>query len=80
MADEEANEAVSVHSSSSGSPTIPSTEQPEEDDAHSATSADEEPWSALSVTRLQRNVRTRRLICLLEIASLAIGHSLGRSL
>ena len=34
MADEEANEAVSVHSSSSESPTIPSTEQPEEDDAH----------------------------------------------
>ena len=33
MADEEANEAVSVHSSSSESPTIPSTEQPEEDDA-----------------------------------------------
>ena len=34
MADEEANEALSVHSSSSESPTIPSTEQPEEDDAH----------------------------------------------
>ena len=34
MADEEANEAVSVHSSSSESPTIPSTEQPEDDDAH----------------------------------------------
>ena len=34
MADEEANIAVSVHSSSSESPTIPSTEQPEEDDAH----------------------------------------------
>ena len=34
MADEEANEAVSVHSSSSESPTIPSTEQPEENDAH----------------------------------------------
>ena len=34
MADEEANEAVSVHSSSSESPTVPSTEQPEEDDAH----------------------------------------------
>ena len=34
MADEDANEAVSVHSSSSESPTIPSTEQPEEDDAH----------------------------------------------
>ena len=33
MADEEANESVSVHSSSSESPTIPSTEQPEEDDA-----------------------------------------------
>ena len=34
MADEEANEAVSVHSSSSESPTIPSAVQPEEDDAH----------------------------------------------
>ena len=34
VADEDANEAVSVHSSSSESPTIPSTEQPEEDDAH----------------------------------------------
>ena len=34
MADEDANEAVSVHSSSPESPTIPSTEQPEEDDAH----------------------------------------------
>ena len=33
MADDDANEAVSVHSSSSESPTIPSTEQPEEDDA-----------------------------------------------
>ena len=39
-----------------------------------------EPWRACSVTLLQRNVRTRRLICLLETASLAIGHSLGRSL
>ena len=35
MTDEEANEAISsVHSSSSESPTIPSTDQPEEDDAH----------------------------------------------
>ena len=49
MADEEANEAVSVHSSSSESPTIPSTEQPEEDDARmedddsaNASSADED--------------------------------------
>ena len=33
MAYEEANEAVSVHSSSSESPTIPSAEQPKEDDA-----------------------------------------------
>ena len=33
MADEDANEAVSVHSSSE-SPTVPSTEQQEEDDAH----------------------------------------------
>ena len=45
----------------------------------SGMSPKEEPWSAFSVTRLQRNARTR-LICLLEIASLAIGHSLGRSL
>ena len=34
MADEDANEAVLVHSSSSESPTIPSTEQQDEDDAH----------------------------------------------
>ena len=34
MADEEADEAVSVHSSSSESPTIPSTEQPEAEDEH----------------------------------------------
>ena len=34
MADEEASEAVSVHSSSSESPTMPSAVQPEEDDAH----------------------------------------------
>ena len=33
MADEEASEAVSVHSSSSESPTMPSAVQPEEDDA-----------------------------------------------
>ena len=34
MADEEASEAVSVHSSSSESPTMPSAVQPAEDDAH----------------------------------------------
>ena len=34
MADEEASEAVSIHSSSSESPTMPSTVQPEEGDAH----------------------------------------------
>ena len=34
MADEEVDEAVSVHSSSSESPTIPSTEQPEAEDEH----------------------------------------------
>ena len=49
MAEEDANEAVSIHSSSSESPTIPSTEHPEEADAHmaddasaSASSAEEE--------------------------------------
>ena len=56
MADEEANEAVSVHSSSSESPTIPSTEQPEEDDVHmedddsaNTSSADED--DALAIVR-----------------------------
>ena len=54
MADEDANEAVSVHSSSSESPTIPSTEQPEEDDAHmedddsANTSSAEEEGDCLS--------------------------------
>ena len=49
MAEEDANEAVSIHSSSSESPTLSSTEHPEEDDAHmaddasaSTTSSDEE--------------------------------------
>ena len=49
MAEEDGNEAVSIHSSSSESPTIPSTEHPEEADAHmaddasaSTSSADEE--------------------------------------
>ena len=37
MADEEASEAVSVHSSSSESPTMPSAVQPEEDDARIET-------------------------------------------
>ena len=56
MADEEANEAVSVHSSSSESPTISSTEQPEEDDARmedddsaNTSSADED--DALAIVR-----------------------------
>ena len=54
MADEDANEAVSVHSSSSESPTIPSTEQPEENDAHmedddsANTSSAEEEGDCLS--------------------------------
>ena len=54
MAEEDANEAVSVHSFSSESPTIPSTEQPEEDDAHMAddagasTSSAEEEGDCLS--------------------------------
>ena len=39
MAEEDANEAVSIHSSSSESPTISSTEHPEEDDAHMADDA-----------------------------------------
>ena len=53
MADEEANEAVSVHSSSSESPTIPSAEQPEEDDARmedgdSATTSSADEGDCLS--------------------------------
>ena len=46
MADEDANEAVSIHSSSSESPTIPSTEQPEDDDAHMADDASASTSSA----------------------------------
>ena len=46
MAAEDANEAVSIHSSSSESPTIPSTEQPEEDDAHMADDASASTSSA----------------------------------
>ena len=44
MADDEVDEAVSVHSSASESPTIPSTEQPEDmedDDSANTSSADE---------------------------------------
>ena len=50
MADDDANEAVSVHSSSSESPTIPSTEQPEEDDAQmdSANISSEDEGDCLS--------------------------------
>ena len=54
MAEEDANEAVSIHSSSSESPTVPSTEQPEDDDAHMAddasagTSSAEEEGDCLS--------------------------------
>ena len=54
MADEDANEAVSIHSSSSKSPTIPSTEHPEEADAHmvddasATTSSVEEEGDCLS--------------------------------
>ena len=40
----------------------------------------EVPWSALSATLRQRNVRTNRLTCLLEMHNLAMGHSRGRSL
>ena len=46
MAEEDANEAVSIHSSSSESPTIPSTEHPEEDDAHMADDASASTSSA----------------------------------
>ena len=46
MAEEDANEAVSIHSSSSESPTIPSTEQPEDDDAHMADEASASTSSA----------------------------------
>ena len=46
MAEEDANEAVSIHSSSSESPTIPSTEQPEEDDARMADDASASTSSA----------------------------------
>ena len=54
MAEEDANEAVSIHSSSSKSPTIPSTEHPEEvdaqmaDDASATTSSVEEEGDCLS--------------------------------
>ena len=53
MADEEASEAVSVHSSSSESPTMPSAVQPEEDDAHmedsdSATTSSADEGDCLS--------------------------------
>ena len=46
MAEEDANEAVSIHSSSSESPTIPSTEQPEDDDARMADDASASTSSA----------------------------------
>ena len=46
MAEEDANEAVSIHSSSSESPTIPSTERPEEDDARMADDASASTSSA----------------------------------
>ena len=53
MADEEASEAVSVHSSSSESPTMPSAVQPEEDDARmedsdSATTSSADEGDCLS--------------------------------
>ena len=46
MAEEDANEAVSIHSSSSESPTIPSTEHPDEDDARMADDASASTSSA----------------------------------
>ena len=54
MAEEDVNEAVSIHSSSSESPTIPSTEHPEEadarvaDDASASTSSADEEGDCLS--------------------------------
>ena len=53
MAEEATQEVVSVHSSPSESPTIPSTEQPEDDDAHmedndSASSSSAEAGDCLS--------------------------------
>ena len=54
MAEEDASDAVSIHSSSSESPTIPSTEHPEEadehmaDDAEASTSSAEEEGDCLS--------------------------------
>ena len=54
MADKDANEAVSIHSASSKSPTIPSTEHPEEANAHivdnasATTSSVEEECDCLS--------------------------------
>ena len=53
MAEEATQEVVSVHSSPSESPTIPSTEQPEDDDAHmedndSASSSSTEAGDCLS--------------------------------
>ena len=57
MAEEDANKAVSIYSSSSESPTIPSTEHPEEDDAHMAddagasTSSAEEEGDCLAIVR-----------------------------
>ena len=54
VAEKDANEAVSIHSSSSESPTIPSTEHPEEadarmaDDASASTSSAEEEGDCLS--------------------------------
>ena len=46
MAEEDANEAVSIHSYSSESPTIPSTEQTEDDDEHMADDASASTSSA----------------------------------
>ena len=51
MAEEDANEAVSIHSSSSESPTIPSTEHPEEADEHMADDAGASTSSALAIVR-----------------------------
>ena len=56
MADEEAREAVSVHSSSSESPTMPSAVQPEEDDARmedsdSATTSSADEGDCLAIIR-----------------------------
>ena len=51
MVEEVTQEVVSVHSSPSESPTIPSTEQPEDDDAHMEDNDSASSSSAEAVKR-----------------------------